>query len=143
MKPADRHRDAGLAELHRQIHRPRKLVRLHADEADEPGVGRLDPPDDAANRDNGVALVIGLDLDRDIGAERPPRRQLAGDAVETGKRVRRDPGLPPLDHITVVVVMRRLDQLDDEPAIPQHTLAPAASTDAEFIPAEPSLATAA
>jgi hypothetical protein len=43
-------------------------------------------------------------------------------AIETGKRIGRDPGLPPLDHhISVIIVMRRLDQLDDKPAAPQYT----------------------
>src|SRR5690242_18564736 len=43
---------------------------------------------------------------------------------DLGERIRWDPGLPPLDHITVVVVMRRLDQFDDEPTVPQPTLTP-------------------
>ena len=44
MKPADRDRDPGRAKLRRQIHRPRELVRLHPDKADEAGIGRLDAP---------------------------------------------------------------------------------------------------
>ena len=122
MKPADRDRDAGCAELGRQIHRPRKLVRLHADQADEPGLGVLDAPDDPLDRDDRVALVIGVDFDRDIGAERAALGDIGGDAVKTGQRIRRDPGFPPLDHIAVIVVMRRLDQLDDKPAVPPRTL---------------------
>src|SRR5207237_5409855 len=71
-----------------------------------------------------VALVIGVDLDRDIGSERAPLGQIRRNAVEAGERIRRDPRLPPLDHVTVVVVMRRLDQLDDEPAVPQRDFSP-------------------
>ena len=41
----------------------RELVRLHPDQADEPAIGRLDAADDALDRDDGVALVIGVDLD--------------------------------------------------------------------------------
>ncbi len=59
VKPADRDRDPGRAERRGQIHRPRELVRLHPDEADEAGIGRLDAPDDVADRDDRVALVIG------------------------------------------------------------------------------------
>src|SRR5205085_10955234 len=44
--------------------------------------------------------------------------------VETGQRIRRDPGFPPLDHIAVVIVMRRLYQLDDKPAVPQNATFP-------------------
>ena len=109
VKPADRDLDAGFAKPGGQVHRARELVRLHADEADEPGIGALDPPDDAPHRDDGVALVIGADLDRDVGAERAPLGQIRRDPVKTGERIRRDPRFPPLDHIAVVVVMRRLD----------------------------------
>src|SRR5439155_44612 len=80
----------------RQVHRARELVRLHAHEADEPGIGAPDPPDDALHRDDRVALVIGVDLDRDIGSERAPLGQIRRNAVEAGERIRRDPRLPPL-----------------------------------------------
>ena len=124
MKPADRHSNAGIAKPRGQIHRPWKLVRLHADEADEAGFCTLDPPDDPVDRDHRVALVIGPDLDRDLGAECLALSQIRRDAVKTSERVRRDPGFPPLDHIAVVVVMRRLDQLDDKPAVPQRGFSP-------------------
>jgi hypothetical protein len=76
VKPADRNLDSGLAELPRHIDRPRKLVRLHADQAYDPAIGRLDTPNDALDWDYRMALVIGVNLDRDIGAERPPRRRV-------------------------------------------------------------------
>ena len=70
MKPADRDRDPGRAELRGQIHRPRELVRLHPDEADQAGIGRLDAPNDVADRDDRVALVISPQFERYIRAER-------------------------------------------------------------------------
>ena len=70
MEAADRDRDISLPELARQIERARKLVGLHADEADEAAAGRADAPDRALDVDDGVALVIGLDLDIGVGAER-------------------------------------------------------------------------
>ncbi len=79
VKSADRDLHAGRAKLPRDIDRPRKLVRLHADQAHEPAIGRLDAPDDALDRDHRVALVIGVDLDRDIGTER--RRAAASCAI--------------------------------------------------------------
>src|SRR6516162_276414 len=126
MKTADRDLDAGLAKPGRQIHRARELVRLHTDQANEPGIGTPDPPDDPADRDHRVAFVIGPDLDRDLRPERTAVRQILRDAVEASERIRRDPRFPPLDQIAVVVVMRLLDQLDDEPAVPQRTRAPTA-----------------
>ena len=41
MEPADRHLDAGGAELRGEVDRAGELVRLHADQADQAGVGRL------------------------------------------------------------------------------------------------------
>ena len=111
-----------------QIHCARELVRLHADQAYEPGIGAFDPPNDPLDRDDRVALVIGLDVDHHIGSERAPLGQIRRNAVEAGERIRRDPGFPPLDHIAVIVVMRRLDQFDDKPAVPQHDLSPRCST---------------
>src|SRR5439155_21234622 len=107
VKTAYRHLNTGLAKLLREVHRTGKLVRLHADEADEPGIGFLDPPDDPADRDHRVTFVIGPDLDRDLRSERMALGQIRRDAVEAGERIRRDPRFPPLDHVTVIVVMRR------------------------------------
>jgi hypothetical protein len=69
---------------------------LHADEADEPRIRLLDPPDHP-DRDHGVALVIGMDLDHNLGAEHAALGEIRRDAVKAGERVRLDPGLPPLE----------------------------------------------
>ena len=124
VKPTDCDLNAGFSKPRRHVHRARELVRLHADETDDPGTRALDPPDDAAHRNDCVAFVIGPDLNRNIGAERAAPGQIHRDAVETGQRIRRYPAFPPLDHIAVVVVMRRLDQFDDEPAVPQRHSSP-------------------
>src|SRR5205807_9166649 len=78
----------------------------------------LYPPRDALDRDDGVTLVIGVDLDPNIGPEHLPLCDVLGDRVEAGQRIGRDPRAQPLDDVAVVVVMRRLDQLDDKAALP-------------------------
>jgi hypothetical protein len=116
VEPARRDRDALRAELLRDCHRARKLVRLHPDQADKPAIGRVDAPRDFLYRDDGVALVIGVDLDLDVRAKHFLRRRVLRDGVKAGQRIRWHPGFRPLNHIAVVVVMRRLDQLDDKTA---------------------------
>ena len=117
MKPADRHLHPGGAELPRELDRARELVRLHPDQADQPGIGRGDAAGDLLYRDDGVALVIGVDVDLDIGAEHPAGGDVLGQRIKAGERIRRDPRPHPLDDVAVVVVMRRLDQLDDKAAL--------------------------
>ena len=48
VKPADDHGNAGARNFAAEIERARKLVGLHADEADEAAAGRADLPDRAA-----------------------------------------------------------------------------------------------
>ena len=113
MEAADGDVDALLAELARDRHGAGELVRLHADEADEAAMaGLADLGRDLLDRDPDVHLVIGVDLDRDILAEDLAGGAVLRDRVERGHGVRRDPCLPPLDDVAVLVVMRRLDDLD-------------------------------
>ena len=51
-------------------------------------------------QDCGVRKVLGDDV------------AIARDAVQAGHGVRRNPRLPPLDDVAVLVVVRRLDDLD-------------------------------
>ena len=127
MEPADDHRHVGRAELAREIERARILVRLHADQADEARAGGADLSDRALDVDDGVALVIGVDLDIDVGAEHLRLGALGQQAVDAREAVRRDRGAPPLDDVAVGVVMRRLDQ-DDLEDLPSHC-APDSPTD--------------
>ena len=59
--------------------------------------------------DQAIDLVEGLQDDFGLAAEDFALDQVEGQAIEGGKRVRGDPGLPPLDHVTIVVVVRWLD----------------------------------
>ena len=57
------------AELAAEIERARILVRLHADQSDHAAAGGADALGDGRHIDDGVALVAGVDLDIDVGAE--------------------------------------------------------------------------
>ncbi len=112
MEAADRDRDIGLAELAGDIERARILIGLNADQRDEAAAGLADVAHRLLHVDDGVALVIGFDLDIDIGAERERFGAFAQQAIDAGQAVGRNGRAPPLDHIAVGVVMRRLDQDD-------------------------------
>src|SRR5512147_2830747 len=70
MKAADADLDAGRAQRAGDVHRPRKLVRLNADQADQavPAVVAY-LPDDLARIDPRVGFVIGAQADLDIVAQ--------------------------------------------------------------------------
>ena len=109
MEAADHDLHAGRAQV-RAISTAREFVRLHADDADEPGAAVLgDPPRDLARAHAGIGLVHGHDVDRKIGAEQLPLGRAERKAIDRGKRVRRHGRAQPL-HDAVIVVMRRLDE---------------------------------
>ncbi len=110
MEAAQHDRDAGGAEAPRQVERPGELVGLHADEADEALAGGADALDSALHVDDGVALVIGFDVDIDVRSEDAVLAAFGDQAIDAGKAVRRDGRAHPLDDIAVVVIVRRLDQ---------------------------------
>ena len=113
MKAADRDLRAGRAQALRNIQRARKLVRLHADQADQPAaVAHFggDPLRPYAR----VGLVDGDDVE--ILAERPAGAAILGQPMHHRERVRGYGRAQPLDDIAVVVVMRRLDEIEPKPS---------------------------
>ena len=114
MEPADDDRNIELAERAREIERAGKLVRLDPDEPDESAAVGLDALRHRLDVDDLVALVIGFELDVDVGAERLFLGASGQKPVDAGEAVRRDGGEPPLDHVAVVVIVRRLDENDPE-----------------------------
>ena len=100
-----------------EIERPRKLVRLHADQANHAGAGGMDAFGDAGDVNDGIAFVAGLDFDIDVGPERAVLRALHDQSVDARQAVRGDQRTQPLDDIAVPVVMRRLDQGDVKGAL--------------------------
>ena len=94
----------------REIERARKLVGLDADQPDKPATRGADPAHNAFDVDGGVAFVVGLDGNLDIGTEDAVGGALRDQAIDAGKAVRRNAGAKPLDDVAVIIVMRRLDQ---------------------------------
>ena len=121
MKAAHDHGQAQCAEFSAEIERARILVRLHADQPDHAAAGSADALRYGRHIDDGVALVAGLDLDIDVGAEHAVVGAFSHQPVDAGERVRRQGRAHPLDDIAVPVVMRRLDQLDPKRALGQIT----------------------
>ncbi len=117
MEAADRHLDPGGAETTRQVERARKLVGLHAHQADQAEIGGLEDGGDRLRHDPRVGLVIGVGFEPHVLPEHPPLGAIGGDPVERGETVRGNGRELPLDDITVIVIMRRLDQMQLE-----HTL---------------------
>ncbi len=110
MKAADAHRQTGGEERLRQIDRARKLVGLHADQADQRAAAfAADHADDLVGADAPVGLVVGVQPDVDARPQHFAARGVFGQRIQAGQRVGRDRRAQPLDRIAVVVVMRRLD----------------------------------
>ena len=103
-----------VAELPGDIDGTGKLIGLDADKADKAAARSLDAADGALDVDDRIALVIGLDVDIDIG----PQRLLLGtdrqDAAHTRQAVGRNGRAIPLDHIALAIVVGGLDQDDLE-----------------------------
>jgi hypothetical protein len=104
------------AERAPEIERAWKLIRLHAHQPDEAGPCGTDVAHDAAHPDDRVHFVVRLNLDVHVRAEHSRVRALRQQAVDAGEAVRRHHRPQPLNDVAVVVVMRRHDQDDLEPA---------------------------
>ena len=101
-----------------EIERARKLVGLHADQTDHAAAGLANALGDGADIHEVVALVAGFDLDLDVGTEHVRLRAMLDQRIDAGETVRGNVRAPPLNDITVIVIMRRLDQRDPESARP-------------------------
>jgi hypothetical protein len=110
MEPPNPDLNPALAQRLCQIERVRELIRLHADHHHHPGVRFLDHASQAFGTDARVRFVKWVNLDLDVVAEHVPLRAVARQAKDRRERVRRNGRAEPLDHIAVVVVMRRLDE---------------------------------
>ena len=73
----------------------------------------------STDRDLPVRLVDRFDVDVEIGAKNLALATLQGDAIEAGQRIRRQAAAPPSNDVTIIVVMRRLDQ--NKPETPDRT----------------------
>jgi hypothetical protein len=114
MEAARDHGNAARDEVAREVERARELVRLHADQHDSAGACLLDQLRDAVGADAGVGLVPGMEDDLDLVAEDAPLGAIAGEPVKGCERIRWNDGAPPLDDVAIIVVMRRLDERENE-----------------------------
>src|SRR5271166_1084516 len=97
----------------RAIAMARKLIRLNAYKADDAGMART--PYALCNSLNGdldVHVIVGVHRDRDVLAQHFPTRAILGNGVKGGHGIGRNPGLPPLNDVAVLVIVRRLYDLD-------------------------------
>ncbi len=67
-------------------------------------------PRDALRPDVSIGLVVSGDFDLDILAQHSALFAIEREAVHHRQRVRRNRRTEPLDHVAIVVVVRRLDQ---------------------------------
>jgi hypothetical protein len=115
VEATDGDRDIRIAKLPCNVRGPGELIRLYAHNADQSDGARLfDPPNYFLDRQDGIALVGGVDLDLDVLAQNLLLGGVTSKSVEASHRIGRDPGLGPLDDVSVVVVVGRLDKLDEE-----------------------------
>ena len=110
MEPADGHLNAAVQQRLRQVEGVRKLVRLHADEHHHAVARLLDHAREPFRTHARVRFVKRMDLDLDVLAEHVALPAIARQAVKRGERIRRDRRAKPLDHVAVIVVVRRLDE---------------------------------
>jgi hypothetical protein len=92
-----------------EIERARKLIGLHADQADHAPAGLANAPGDGAHIHVVVALIEGFDLHLDIRTEHALLRAIFHQRINAGETVGRNVRAAPLNEVTVGVVMRRLD----------------------------------
>jgi hypothetical protein len=115
MEAADAHLDVGGAQAPGNIQGARILVRLDPDHADQAfAAGGSDLPGDPVGMDPGVGLVDDGDIDVNVRTEHAPLHAVVDDAIDHGHGVGGNLRPDPLDDIAIVVVMRRLDQIDAE-----------------------------
>ena len=88
----------------------RELVRLHADQHHHARARLLDHARQFFRTDPRIRLVKRMDLDLHILTEHLPLRAIPRQPINRRERIRRNRRAKPLNHIPVIVVVRRLDE---------------------------------
>jgi hypothetical protein len=87
------------------------LVRLNTNKRDKPEVGVApEPGEQPPHIETRVRLVDYFNVDGDVRPKDLPLGAIGGDCIHGSERIRGDHRAPPADHVSVVVVVRRLDQ---------------------------------
>ncbi|MGO8797769.1 MAG: hypothetical protein ACLQE9_19760 [Roseiarcus sp.] len=99
-----------------EIHGVRELIRLHPDQADEtPTAAFPDLARQPIRPDARIGFVKRMNFNLDGAAERMSRATILRKSMQHGERVGGNGGTRPLNDIAVIVVVRWLDQIEQEP----------------------------
>src|SRR5580704_4257731 len=122
MKPTNADLNSRRAQRPRNIHRPRKLIRLHANQRDQ---SRLFAKfaRNAIRPDMRISFVQRLDDDVDVIPQHAPLLAVERKAIDHRQRVRRNRRPQPLDDVAVIVVVRWFDQ-NQRKALPRSLVSP-------------------
>ena len=112
MEAADQHRQSSAAKFPRQVAGPWELIRLHTHQANNrfrqaPVLGAAD----LAHRNLVHGFVVQVDLHLPAVTEALLADHLFCQPREARQRVARQHPTPMADHITIVVILRRLDEI--------------------------------
>jgi len=111
MEAANGHRNTSVAERAREIEGARILVSLHSGEYDKPEIAvPMESLYDLVRLYARSDFIDNGNVDRNIGPECLARGGILEQAVENGERVRGYDRTHPLDEVTLVVIVGRLDQ---------------------------------
>src|SRR5882672_11263480 len=117
MKASDRDYDAALAQPGGDVERARKLIRLHADQHHHAGVSAFYQRGYVPGANARVRLVKSVDFEFDIITEDLMFSAFERQTIQHGEGVRRNRGSQPLNHVTFVVIVRRLDEYQAETSL--------------------------
>ena len=110
MEAADADRQPGGKERTREIDRAWELVGLYPYQTNQrPAAGPGNHPNDLVRANAAVGLIVGVQADLHFRPEHLAPVRVLGEAIEACQRIGRNGGARPLDGITVVVIVRRLD----------------------------------
>ncbi len=110
MEASDSDGDPSFAERSRDVESAGILVRLNADERNDPEIAiTTKAGEESRHVDARIRLVDRLDVDGDVRSKNLPLRAIGRNSVKGGERIRGNHRAPPTDHVSVVVVVRRLN----------------------------------
>src|ERR1019366_3919281 len=111
VKTADADLHPSRAQAARDIHGARILVALHSHERDHAtAAAPRDPPRNTLRMDARIGLVDGGDVDDDVVAEDAALVAVQSQAIQHRQSIGRNRRAQPLNDVSVIVVVRRLDQ---------------------------------
>ena len=117
MEPADGDLHAARAKALRQVHGAGELVGLHAHQTNNAAPARCpDLARDSLGAHARIGLIEGRDRNLDVLAEDAPRTAIGGEAGHDRERIGGNGRDAPLNDVSVVVVVRRLDQIEAKAA---------------------------